>query len=120
LFPLYSDEDTMARVRLAAGRRLGFDWLGPGDLRTHGQTDSQQLETATDLGRVIVTSNAKDFHRLHTEWMVAGRSHAGIIVVRQSIPIGLLLRKLSQMQEERSVEQMRDAILFISNAAVEE
>ncbi len=47
------------------------------------RTDDEHLEHAANLGRVLYSYNVRDFFDLHTGWIAAGRSHAGIVVTRQ-------------------------------------
>ena len=47
------------------------------------KSDDQHLTYATEHGCVIYTFNASDFYRLHTEWINAGREHAGMILAPQ-------------------------------------
>lgn len=61
--------------------------------REHGQsraTDDQQLLTATELGRILVSHNARDFILVHHAWRlwprafgVAWSQHPGIVVLPQ-------------------------------------
>jgi hypothetical protein len=39
------------------------------------------------LNRVLLTYNRRHFRRLHRDWLAAGRSHAGIVVVPQTPPL---------------------------------
>jgi hypothetical protein len=45
--------------------------------------DEEQLAFASETGCVLYTFNVSDFYRLHTQWLNAGREHAGVILVRQ-------------------------------------
>ena len=80
----------------------------------NGQSDPLQLEFAATNERAIVTANQRDFVPLHRDWILAGRSHAGIIVLTQQVTaVGAILVKLRETQD-RTAEEMRDAILFLS------
>jgi hypothetical protein len=45
--------------------------------------DEEQLRFAASRNMVLVTCNVADFVRLHTEFLVAGQEHAGIILIHQ-------------------------------------
>ena len=114
-FAIYSDEDTSPHRLTKALREAGYDCLSAVEAGRGGYPDDEQLQFAAESGRAILTSNRKDFMRLHTEWMEAVRHHAGIIIVTHAlIAPGVLMSKLLQLQGDRSPEAMRDAILFIS------
>lgn len=87
---LYHDEDALQGGLVAALRRAGFDCLTANEAGMRGRTDEQQLAFATSQGRVLYTKNTADFCRLDAQWRVAGRHHAGIIVLTdQRTPIGV-------------------------------
>jgi len=93
LFPLYHDEDSLSGALVAALRREGFDCLTAGEAGMRRRSDAEQLEFATDAGRVIFTHNARDFLRLDAEWHRVGRVHAGIVICTdQRTPVGSQVR----------------------------
>jgi hypothetical protein len=64
----------------------------------------------------LITQNIGDFHRLHKEFLAQGKSHAGIILMRQqSLTIGGKLRRILKIQNAISNEEMRNRIEFLSN-----
>jgi hypothetical protein len=84
----YTDENIHDGV--APGTRLlGLDTDSFREHRTFGWTDPRQLAKAVDLCRAIITSNKKDFRRLHealliwrVRWDVADAlCHHGILIV---------------------------------------
>lgn len=97
---LYFDEDTMSRALLRAARSVGFDAVTAVDVAMDGRSDEEQLSFATEQGRTVVTSNRADFARLNTRWAQSGIAHAGIIILtRQGMDIGLVLRKLQRIDQ---------------------
>jgi hypothetical protein len=46
-----------------------------------GLDDEEVLELAVKDGSVLVTLNAGDYPRILREWLAAGRSHAGVILL---------------------------------------
>lgn len=69
-----ADEDFDHRV-VARLRAYGHDVVTVMDLDQRGRSDAEQLATATEAGRILVTFNRADFHALHR----ASVEHAGIV-----------------------------------------
>ena len=84
----YTDENIHVDVAPGA-RHLGLDSDSFREHGTFGWTDPRQLAKAADLGRAIITSNKKDFRRLHEalllwriRWNVPNAlCHHGILIV---------------------------------------
>jgi predicted nuclease of predicted toxin-antitoxin system len=79
---LYTDEDMSALVATLL-RSRGLDVVTVPEKATLGQTDSEQLEFATFLGRCLLTHNRVDFERLHLQYITENKEHFGIIIVPQ-------------------------------------
>lgn len=75
---LYIDEDSASHVLRSLLEQSGIDALSTQTAGMSGASDEAQLEYARVAGRVILSANRKDFARLHTHWMQAGRDHAEI------------------------------------------
>ncbi len=111
---LYLDEDAMARALVQGLRARGTEVTTVLEERTQGHADASQLEHATRQGRVLYTFNVGDFCRLHAEYIDQGRSHAGIIVAhRQRQSVGQQIRRLSQLVDGTSAEEMGDRLCFL-------
>ena len=80
---LYLDEDTQRSGLLNALRRRDVDVLTAAEAVMLGAPDPEQVAFAARLGRALYTFNRSDFQRLHTEYMLAGWHHAGLIVALQ-------------------------------------
>jgi predicted nuclease of predicted toxin-antitoxin system len=120
-FPLYDDENAMERILFGMLVSAGVDCLTSRDAGQDGKSDPDQLAFASSLGRAIVTYDRADFQRLHSQWMRAGRSHAGIIVITKSrVATGVLFSKLMQLQAVHDAQGMMNAILFIGPRPLEE
>jgi hypothetical protein len=92
MLPGYVDENVNRHVTDGV-RRQGMDVVTAQE-RGQKQTDDEiLLETATAEGRLMLT-NDTDFLRLHHQWMIAGKSHAGIVYWPQDMPIGEAVRRL--------------------------
>lgn len=111
---LYIDEDAMSRALIRGLRARGINVSTPLDEDRIGQTDYEQLEFATRMGRVFYTFNVGDFCRLHRDYLAKQKPHAGIIVVyRQRYTVGEQIRRLSKLAEEKSAKEMKNQLLFL-------
>ena len=116
IIQLYLDEDSMDRSLVRALLARGLDTKSVLDTNMTGYPDAQQLEYAIAHGRVLYSSNVRDFHRLHYEYMVARRSHSGIILVsQQRFSIGEQLRRILNLAASLSAEAMKDRLEFLSS-----
>lgn len=80
---LYLDEDSVEKSLIMAFRNADLDVLTVTEINRESYSDEEQLIWATERERVIYSYNRRDFCRLHGEFLALGRSHNGIIVVRQ-------------------------------------
>ena len=98
----------MYRVVVQALRARGVDAVTALDVGMEGRADAAHLEAATAQARVLCTFNAADFLRLHAEYLRQGRTHSGIIIMRQQrYSAGELMRRLLRVAVARSVERCR-------------
>ncbi len=111
---LYIDEDAMARAFVSGLRARNVDLKTVFEEGMLGQSDEAQLEYATQQGRVIYTFNVGHFCQLHTEFIAQGKNHAGIIVVyRQRYSIGEQIRRVINLIQIISAEEMKNNIQFL-------
>lgn len=73
-------------------RELGYDILTMNDLNLANQSipDDKVLEIATELERVLITFNRRDFIRLHRQ----DNKHAGIVVCTQNRELNVLVHQI--------------------------
>jgi hypothetical protein len=109
----FTDEDVWFQVALDL-RAAGFDAVSAAEAIRIGHDDPGQLGRATNSGRALVTFNVGDFARLHHVWMRERRHHWGVIVSQQR-PIGELSRRLLNLARNRTAEELRDRLEFLSN-----
>ena len=113
-FRLYADEDAMARAVVSGLRARGVDVATVFEEGMSEKDDIDQLEYATQRGRVIYTFNVGHFCQLHNEYIAQSKSHAGIIVVyRQRYSVGEQIRRLSNLINTKTAEEMRDNLHFL-------
>jgi Domain of unknown function (DUF5615) len=94
MLPGYADENVKAAIT-AGLRQRGMDVVTAQERGQRGTDDEILLATATAEVRLLLT-NDTDFLRIHAEWMVCGRSHAGIVYWPQDRPVGDVVRRLLQ------------------------
>lgn len=64
----------------------------------------------------LYTFNVSDFYRLHTEWIGAGREHAGVILApQQRFSVGEQLRRILLLLATIPAASMRNRIEFLGN-----
>lgn len=114
---IYFDDDFVKSSRADDLRSAGFDVVIPRDAGTAGFADPDHLEQATRTERILVSHNVADFHRIHTDWMLAGLHHAGIVLVHQRpiLSSSEIVRRFLAMDSELANVGARDQILFLSN-----
>jgi Domain of unknown function (DUF5615) len=113
---LYIDEDAIDSRLIAALRARSVGVVTVLDVDSFGKSDEDQLTFATGQGCVLYTFNMADFHRLHMQWMKAGREHAGIILApQQRFAIGEQLRRILRLRAALTAARMRNHVEFLSN-----
>ena len=111
---LYVDEDASETAVILGLRARGIDLLTTVEAGRLGVSDQEQLEFAIQERRALYTFNAKDFARLHREFLTNGRSHSGIIVIpEQRYSVGQKIRRLAAFMHGRNAESMTDQIEFL-------
>jgi len=80
---LYMDEDSMDEDMVRALRARRLDVLTAFEASMLHRSDDEHLDYATTQGRVVCTFNVADFYRLHREYLRAGKTHTGMILVPQ-------------------------------------
>lgn len=111
---LYVDEDAMAQAVVSGLRARGIDITTVLEEGMSEKDDVDQLEYATEQGRVLYTFNVGHFCQLHKDYNNQGKSHAGIVVVyRQRYSIGEQIRLLSNLISAKSAEEMENKLQFL-------
>ncbi len=107
---LYLDDDSEGRALFRTVIARGHDAVRATDIGMRGRADEQHLTYATELKRIVVTSNIKDFVPMHWRWRAVGRRHSGIIVVKQQTwSVGEQLRRLVNLLDATTGEGMIDS-----------
>lgn len=111
---LYLDEDATSNGLLRSLRNRGADVVSTLEAGMLSQPDDKQLEWASANQRVIYSFNARDFYRLHTEWLEQGKIHKGIILGKQDYSIGEQMKGLLKLVSTRSATDLENQIAFLS------
>jgi hypothetical protein len=109
----FTDEDVYGSLAPKL-RDTGFDAVSTPEVNRLGESDASQLEWAAQEGRVFLTFNVGHFARLHHEWLIGARHHAGVIVSSQR-PIGDLLRRVLALASALTPDEMQDRLEYLSN-----
>ena len=113
---LHLDEDADAHALLQALRQRGQDVTSSREQGILSCTDEEQLDWATEQGRVIYTYNAGDFCHLHSDYLRRERHHAGIVIGdQQTLSVGHTVRRVLKLGEVKTAEDMKDHLEFLSN-----
>jgi predicted nuclease of predicted toxin-antitoxin system len=115
MIQLYFDEDSMRRSLVRALRARGVDVITALDAGIVERSDEEHLDYATEQGRVLCTFNVGDFYRLHSDYLAQGKSHAGIILMRQQhYSVGEQMRRLLGLVAGKSADEMKNWVEFLS------
>nr|WP_281357368.1 DUF5615 family PIN-like protein [Brasilonema bromeliae] len=113
------DEDTMKGALIQALRNADLDVVTVTDADRLGYPDEEQLIWAVEQGRVIYSFNIRDFCKLHADFVVEQRNHAGIVLApQQQYSVGQQLRGLLKLAADKSAKEMVNQLVFL-NAYVE-
>ena len=111
---LYVDEDASEHALVRSLRGRSVDVLTVFEAQMESATDEEQLDFAISQGRSLYSLNVQDFCRLHSEFLAAGKEHAGIMVIpRQRYRIGEKIRRLGDLIDNVTAEQMRNRLEFL-------
>ena len=110
----YIDEDCMRQSLITGLRARNVDVVTVYEAGMTERQDSEQLEYASLHGRVIYSSNMGDFYQLHTEYLTAGKSHSGILLVpQQRYSIGSQMRGILKVIAAKSDDGMQNQVEFL-------
>ena len=80
------------------------------------KADEEQLAFATERECVLYMFNVSDFYRIHTQWISAGREHAGpILAPQQRFSVGEQLRRILRLRAAKTAGSMRHQVEFLGN-----
>ena len=113
-FQIYIDEDAVHGGLVAALRSRDVTVTTASDAGLMTKSDDEHLAYASEHGCVLYSFNVSDFFRLHTEWINAGREHAGMILApQQRYSVGEQLRRILRIRAGVSTRGMRNRVEFL-------
>lgn len=111
---IYTDEDIHGSVAPALIRR-GIHATSTPQQGNLGLSDKEQIRFATRIRAVLLTHNIQDFPRLHYEMIGSGESHCGIIVAKQRLSIGEIVRRVLRLASILDANDMIDRLEYLSH-----
>jgi predicted nuclease of predicted toxin-antitoxin system len=78
--------------------------------------DAEQLEQASRDGRTLLTYNYHDFLRINEEWLLSGRSRAGIVISYRQYSrreLGALFRTVVALLDSLTAEALQDSVVVL-------
>ena len=92
---LYLDEDSMDHRMVRALRARGMDVETALEADRIARSDEAYLAYAAASGRVLHTFDVADFYAPHSQFIKAGREHAGLVLgTQQRYTVGRMRRLL--------------------------
>lgn len=109
---LYLDEDVSVKIAVNLKNR-GFDVLHAVDTGMLSASDETQLNKAISEKRTFLTHNKKHFRILHDQYIASGKKHFGIIVASRKRNSFETIKRLLDIIQTFSPEEMENQIRFI-------
>ncbi len=109
---LYLDEDVSVKIT-ANLRNRGFDVLHAVEAGMLSASDKEQLDKAILEQRTLLTHNRKHFRILHDRCLISGKKHFGIIVASRKRNSSETIKRLLDIIQTFSPEEMENQIRFI-------
>ena len=108
---LYADECVDARI-VAGLRRRGVDIVTAADERLLGADDETHLQRASELDRVVVSSD-QDFLRLAHQRAEDGADHPGLLFILPRTAIGVAVRGIALVSQAKTAQDVRSWVEWI-------
>lgn len=105
----------MQNALITALRTQGIDVTTALEAQMIGYKDEAHLLHATQQGRILCSFNRGDFYRLHTQYLLQGKSHAGILLAnQQQYTIREQVRRIVNLASILSTDEMQNRVEFLS------
>lgn len=95
-------------------REQGFGVTHVCEVNLVATPDSEILQYAVDNNQAVVTFNIRDFVPLGIQYFEDGREHFGI-VVSDEIPQGELQRRVTNLLENITADELKNTIRFLQD-----
>ncbi len=97
-------------------RSRGIDVMTATEARMIRRPDEDHLTFAAAQNRVLCSFNLADYHEIHSNWMLAGRMHAGIVLAAQNRhSVGEQIRRFLRLIGSVSAETMGNRVEFLGH-----
>ena len=106
------DEHVWAGL-IRVGETIGADVIAVQSRLPEGSADEDVLDLAALEGRVLLTSNTRDFAPLAAEWFLAAKEHSGIIIVPGQTDRSLLTRGLQAIYSQETAVSLKNTFRFL-------
>jgi hypothetical protein len=94
-------------------RNPALDVIRMQDVVALGTSDPKLLELAAKEGRILITHDVTTMTNHFYERIRLGKSSPGILVVRQTAPIGRVIEDLSLVIECSFEEELMDRVIYV-------
>ena len=109
-----ADHDLNDRISGGVLRREpAVDWVRLRDVLPPDTPDTQVLEHAAATGRIIVSHDVNTMTAAARARVATGEVMPGLMIVRQSLPIGAVIDDLLLLWTASEGEEWRDRIVFL-------
>lgn len=110
------DDDCADWILIRTMRSAALDVTAPWDADLYGAADEEHLAFAVTNQRVLITSNVRDFMRLHTVTVADRGSHPGMIfVVQQRYSRGEQARRILRIAASLNPAEMENRYEFLGD-----
>lgn len=96
----YFDDNMGSRAVVAALVAAGINVVTADSSGNRSKSDAEHLAFAAEHGYTLISADCGDFSKLHWQWIGSGASHGGIVIARDRMPVGAIVRALAAMEAE--------------------
>ncbi len=106
------DEHVWAGL-IQVGETIGANVVAVQSRLPEGSADEDVLDLAALEGRILLTSNTRDFAPLAAEWYLASKDHWGIVIVPGQTDRSLLTRGLQTLYSRETALSLKNSFRFL-------
>ena len=108
-----ADADLNQKIVVGLRRRASsIDIWSAHEGNVIGLADPEVLRVAADSGRILLSHDQKTMPRHFTEFL-RDRSSPGLVIVPQSVPVGVAIDELLVIGEASTAEEWVNSLLFL-------
>jgi len=110
----YFDDNMGSRAVVAALVTAGINVVTADSSGNRSKPDAEHLAFAAEQGLTLVSADRGDFSVLHWQWMISGKSHSGIVIARDRMPVGAIFRALAALNAEQGGAGLVNQLVYLS------